>query len=96
MSKYTDEQIIKALECCAFPGRGMCAECPMKSECEENPFVCTIARYALSAIKERDVKIYERSKRILELNIDLDSLRGSADFYKQRYEELLRISENKE
>lgn len=50
--KYDRDLVIKALECCTTKGRSMCDECPLKDECESNPFESAIAKYSFELIKE--------------------------------------------
>ena len=52
----TDNKIIKALECCLADG-DTCNNCPLKRECEINPFDATLARYSLDLIKRQQAEI---------------------------------------
>ena len=70
---YTDEAIIRALECCA---NGECDECPYQdnSPCKEY-----LNNAALTLINRQRAEI-ER------LTVDLDAMRGAANSYKMHYD----------
>ena len=54
--KFTDEEIIKALEYC-LADRIECDKCALQRECESNPFYSAIAKYALDLIKRQKAEI---------------------------------------
>ena len=55
---YTDEEIIKALECCAnYEKQEDCIGCPIRSECNQN----VLEKYALDLITRKKAEI-ERLK----------------------------------
>ena len=72
----TDNEIIKALECCGNP-YSICAECPIKDDhgCNEQ-----LAKYALDIINRQQAEI-ER------LKIENQSLRSAANSCKLHYNE---------
>lgn len=59
--KYTDEEIIKALEYCNAD-RNECDKCVLKRKCESNPFYSPVAEYALDLINRQKAEI-ERLKK---------------------------------
>lgn len=62
----TDNEIIKALECCIVEGEMMCNKCPLESECAHYPFDDIKAMYALDLIKRQQAEI-ERLKEEREM-----------------------------
>ena len=58
--KFTDEEIIKALEYCNA-GRTDCDKCVLKRKCESYPFHSAVAEYALDLINRQKAEI-ERLK----------------------------------
>ena len=56
-NKYTDEDIIKALECCADSKNYQCNKCPLYADCEK----ASIAENALDLINRQKAEI-ERLK----------------------------------
>lgn len=74
--KYTDEQIIKACECCA---NADCLNCPRWSE-EWTSGMCN--DFLLSV---RDLINRQRAE-IQRLTVELDAMRGAANSYKMNYE----------
>ena len=65
------ERIVKALECC-LADRVICDNCPIQKECESNPFDATLARYALTLIKEL-------TEEIKDLEADYDRVYEQAE-----------------
>lgn len=59
-NKYTDEEIIKALEYCNAD-RNKCDKCVFQRECESNPFYSAVAEHALDLINRQKAEI-ERLK----------------------------------
>lgn len=55
-NKYTDEEIIKALEYCNAD-RNECDKCVFQRECESNPFYSTVAEHALELINRQKSEI---------------------------------------
>ena len=54
--KYTDEEIIKALEYCNAD-RNECDKCVFQRECESNPFYSAVAEHALELINRQKSEI---------------------------------------
>ena len=54
--KFTDREIIKALEYC-LADKIECDKCALQRECESNPFYSAIAKYALDLIKRQKAEI---------------------------------------
>lgn len=54
--KYTDEEIIKALEYCNAD-RNECDKCVFQRECESNPFYSAVAEHALDLINRQKSEI---------------------------------------
>lgn len=77
----TDNEIIKALECCKRSvGAILCtSNCPMYSECDSEDPMEDICGLALDLIDRQKAEI-ER------LNIELQSMRNAANSYKMHYE----------
>lgn len=80
MEKFTDEQIVKALECCMqddTPLEVVCYHCPIK---QERPnCVRKLASNSLDLINRQKAEIEE-------LNVELVGMRGAANSYKMHYE----------
>jgi hypothetical protein len=50
---YTKEDIIKALEICSLSSNSTsCEQCPLKEECDDNPFISVPSKYALEVIRD--------------------------------------------
>ncbi len=96
--KLTDNEIVKALECCI--GNGSCKElqCPMRKECDED--IDSIYKSALDLINRQNAEI-ERLKQIVGftpargsgkspfLNMVLDNVKAEA--YKECIEKVEEI-----
>lgn len=54
--RYTDEEIIKALEYCNAD-RNECDKCVFQRECESNPFYSAVAEHALELINRQKSEI---------------------------------------
>ena len=82
----TDNEIIKALECC--PQHIMCGHCPFRNV--EN---CMSALYvdALDLINRQKAEIDELQRRNSELEIELKAMRGAANSYKAEIERFADI-----
>lgn len=61
----TDNEIIKALECCIAEGEMMCNKCPLKSECAHNPLDDIKVMHALNLINRQKAEI-ERLTALVE------------------------------
>ena len=86
----TDNEIIKALECCLLSNEQQeerCAECPM---CETPLTVCQhlLSYHALDLINRQKAEIDELQRRNSELEIELKAMRGAANSYKAEIERL--------
>lgn len=94
--KFTDEEVIKALECCSQSGdltksqNKVCSPCPYADRGD-----CTglLKANALALINRQNNalgrEIYNSLKadeKIEHLKIELDAMRGSANSYKMHYE----------
>lgn len=64
----TDNEIIKALECCA--GDVTCDDCPMVNECSAHQTKNTLASFALSLIKRQKAEI-ERLEKDRKENFEM-------------------------
>ena len=82
--KYTDEEIVKALECCAI--NCSCDGCPADYKALDDICSRYIKRLALDLINRQKAEI-ER------LNIELDAMRGAANSYKMHCEKGLAEKE---
>ena len=78
--KYTDEEIIKALEYCNAD-RNECDKCILQKECESNPFYSAIAKHALDFINRQKVFIESQNQLISELA--LISKNAKVEAYKE-------------
>ena len=54
--KFTDEEIIKALECCSAD-KGDCDKCVLQKECKNTPFYTAAAKAALNLINRQKAEI---------------------------------------
>ena len=73
----TDNEIIKALECCAVHGLLKCEKCPKKNE-------GVTCMYALS--KDALDLIKRQKAEIEKLNVELVGMRGACESYKMHYD----------
>ena len=64
--KFTDEEIIKALEYCNA-GRTDCDKCVVKRKCESYPFHSAVAEYALDLINRQKSEIERLENALLAL-----------------------------
>lgn len=72
----TDNELIKALECCFEGTFKKCEECPLKSP-EDELFHCLYLKQKLT------LDLINRQKAEIErLNIELQAMRGAANSYK--------------
>jgi hypothetical protein len=69
----TDNEIIKALECCINDEAVLCNKCPLKNECDNNPLDDVKARYALDLIKRQQAEI-ERLQKVNDSFTDIGKL----------------------
>ena len=76
-NKFTDNEIIKALECCTKVDA--CHECPYGAACLDDKYVSIIAKDALDLINRQKAEI-ER------LNVELVGMRGACESYKMHYD----------
>ena len=76
--KFTDEEIIKALEYCNAD-RNECDKCVLQKECESNPFYSAVAEHALDLINRQKAEIEK-------MNIQLRELWNTASLYKAESE----------
>lgn len=75
--KYTNEQIVKALECCFINRK--CTGCPARHR--EHDDIC------LRYVGKEALEMFNSQKAEIErLNIELDAMRGAANSIKLRYE----------
>lgn len=88
--KFTDEEIIKALEYCNAD-RNECDKCIFQRECESNPFYSAVAEHALDLINRQKSEI-ERLKGSTIVNNIMESQRikreAKAEAYKEFAEKL--------
>ena len=88
--KFTDEEIIKALECCSTD-RGDCDKCALQKECKNTPFYTAAAKVALDLINRQKAEI-ERLKGSVITNNIMESQRikreAKAEAYKEFAERL--------
>jgi hypothetical protein len=76
--KFTVDEIIKALECCAEAE--YCATCHATDSCK-----------GMDSLMENALALINRQKaQIDELKVELDAMRGAANSYKMHYEETER------
>lgn len=96
--KYTDEEIVKAIECCFL--NGDCSGCP--AEFREYGEICVrcVGKNALEMFNRQNAEIeeleYDRKlifdegkawqKKANALQVELDAMRGAANSYKMHYE----------
>lgn len=62
--EYTREIAEQALECCG--DKNNCEGCPLKGECESNPFESVIAKYVVELVKELKAEMSELDEYIVE------------------------------
>ncbi len=86
--KFTDDEIVKALECC-LADRVICDKCPIQRECESNPFDATLARYSLDLInrqkEERKTVRAEAIKEFAERLLDKYDIWTESDATEYQY-----------
>lgn len=86
--KFTDEEIIKALEYCNAD-RNECDKCVLQRECESNPFYSAVAAHALDFINRQKVFIESQNQLISELA--LISKNAKVEAYKEFAERLKNV-----
>jgi predicted RNase H-like nuclease (RuvC/YqgF family) len=79
----TDNEIVKALECCHQVNG--CDRCPLHSYSAECEILNT---YALDLIKRQKAEIEKLQHENSELEIELKAMRGAANSYKAEVERL--------
>lgn len=84
-NKYTDEEIIKALEYCNAD-RNECDKCVLKRKCESNPFYSAVAEHALELINRQKSEI-ERLKGSTIVNNIMESQRIKREAKAEAYKE---------
>lgn len=62
--KFTDEEIIKALEYCNVDNQD-CDKCVLQKECESNPFHSAVAECALDLINRQKEQIEDLKRLII-------------------------------
>ena len=75
--KFTDEEIIKALEYCNAD-RNECDKCVFQRECESNPFYSAVAEHALNLINRQKAEIEKLKK---EVSVARDAYTSIQDRY---------------
>lgn len=96
--KFTDDEIIKALECCT---NDECDECPYQddSPCKEYLNYAALAlinrqkaeiESLQGALERADYYGLKADEEIEYLKVELDAMRGAANSYKMHYEETER------
>jgi hypothetical protein len=88
VQKMTDNEIIKALECCDeidnnWDSSKCFEKCPYKGECARRIMADT-----LDLINRQKAEISELQRRNSELEIELKAMRGAANSYKAEVERL--------
>ena len=100
--KYTDEEIMKACECCFI--KGACTECPIRYEELDESCIRSLGKAAWAMFnhqKAYDEKLQEVNADLNEslrlaaeankdLQVELDAMRGAANSYKMHYEKAVR------
>ena len=89
--RYTDEEIIKALEYCNAD-RNECDKCVFQRECESNPFYSAVAEHALDLINRQKSEI-ERLKK--EVSVARDAYISIQDRYEHTKTEAYKEFANK-
>jgi SMC interacting uncharacterized protein involved in chromosome segregation len=95
----TDNEIIKALECCLNDETALCNKCPLKNECDDNPLDDVKARYSLDLINRQQAEIENYSHNVKQLvsdirnyQIDLQAMRISANSFKSKYKSAINTA----
>lgn len=83
--KYTDEEIIKALEYCNAD-ISKCDRCVLQRDCESNPFYSAVAEHALDLINRQKAEI-ERLKGSTIVNSIVERQRIKREAKTEAYKE---------
>ena len=78
----TDEQVIKALECCAESKQQGCLHCPISDKCLSGEI--NICACVLNLINRKDKVNKLSAKEIVDLKIEVEQQKADIDFYKER------------
>ena len=91
--RLTDEQVIKALECCNQEDG--CYECPYEFTCYDDKYKSILSKDALDLINRLKAENEKKSKavvkaaqEVVDLKIELQAMRNAANSYKAEYEKL--------
>ena len=78
-NKLTDNEIIKALECCAtqFPSGCAKKECPMINECQTD--LKAVERFALSLINRQKAEIEALEKNVDDAEAEIEAVKRRCD-----------------
>lgn len=87
--KFTDEEIIKALEYCNAD-RNECDKCVFQRECESNPFYSAVAEHALDLINRQKAEI-ERLKGSTVVNNIMECQRIKREAKAESYKEFAKF-----
>ena len=87
----TDEEIMKALECCNQ--EDACPNCPYNYACYDDKYKSILSKDALDLINRqieeldgKDVEIMNLKHEIERLNVELVGMRGACESYKMHYD----------
>lgn len=78
----TDNDIIKALECCLDENRESCTGCKFFKVTKG----CNVRKHCYNLINRQKAEICELQHRIDELNVELVGMRGACESYKIHYD----------
>lgn len=93
--RYTDEEIIKALEYCNAD-RNECDKCVFQRECESNPFYSAVAEHALDLINRQRAEIERLQKEVNLVSIQFQDVQERAEEYKLKIENLQNVISNQQ
>ena len=93
--KITDEDVIKALECCNLTSYVCSEECPFYKYRYDKVNNCgeRKAKATIDLINRQKADISELQHKISDLEIELKSMRGAANSYKAKVEALTMDNE---
>ena len=74
----TDNEIIKALECCASDNINSCDDCPFYKQCENDE---QLSKYALDLINRQKAEIERLDKELIEQKLKRNTTRNITPTY---------------
>lgn len=94
--KYTDEEITKALECCAGVDKEMCHNCPLSREGWGETCIQIMARETFSMISRQKAEIERLQRKEQKVSVVCNSAMEHYDNLYEQAKEMLKAEAIKE